>query len=226
VSIAVLVCVATAAATAQAQGASYHSSDPQQDTMTEAEAAKAWERYHQRELPIWTLGYSMALGVGDLNDYIGNASFRGFEVALLWPVVRSLFLGVTFGYNGFYEATGHETYQLESAAVNAKLYRYADSWPLALVGRYLFLQNRSMLRPYLGVRVGAAWVDTTTLVTDRTYQDSSFGFLAAPEAGILVHLSAAVLACVSYAFNFTTASPGERDAIAYNSLVVGVTLQP
>jgi len=175
---------------------------------------------------MWTFGYSMALGVGDLNDYVQNVSFRGFEVNLLWPLARSLFVGASFGYNGFYESTGSETYQLASAAVTGKLYRYADAWPLAAVGRYVFAQPESMFRPYLGLQMGATWIQTTTLVTDLTFQDSQVGFLLAPEAGILAHLSKAVAACLAYKFNFTTASPGDRDLLSYSSLMLGLTLQP
>ncbi|HET6338963.1 MAG TPA: hypothetical protein VFG30_37345 [Polyangiales bacterium] len=220
-SAAVLACAAVAPA-AQAQRLYYEQSDP----LTDAEAAEMNERAYARELPMWTIGYSMSLGVGDLNDYIGSPSFRGFEITLLWPAVRSFFAGLAFGYNGFYETSGRQTFQLQSAAVTGKLYRYADAWPLALLGRYVFMQRQSVVRPYVGLRMGMAWINTTTLVTDRTFEDSSLGFLLAPEAGILGHLSKSVMACLSYTFNFTTASPGDRDVLSYSSLLLGLTLQP
>jgi hypothetical protein len=178
------------------------------------------------ERPQWTVGYSMALGVGEMNDFIGDPSFRGFQVTLLWPAYRALFLGLSFGYNGFYESKSRETFRLDSAAVTAKLYRYANAWPVALLARYQFLQPRSPLRPYLGVGLGAAFIDTTTLVTDLSYDDSSTGFLLAPEAGLLAHLSKAVMLCAAYTFNLTTASMKNGAALSYNTLLLGVSLQP
>jgi hypothetical protein len=221
VSAAVWACAAVTSA--QTQELPYEKSAPP----TDAETAEMIEQtYAARELPMWTIGYSVSLGVGDLNDYIGTPSFRGFEISLLWPAIQSFFAGLAFGYNGFYETSGRQTFQLQSGAVTGKLYRYADAWPLALLGRYVFMQRESVVRPYLGLRMGMAWIDTTTLVTDRTYEDSSLGFLLAPEVGILGHLSKSVMASLNYTFNFTTASSGDRDVLSYSSLMLGLTLQP
>lgn len=183
--------------------------------------------YRQRELPIWTIGYSMALGVGDLNDYISDTSFRGFEVTLLWPATTGLFFGVGFGYNGFYERKPQQTRQLtENSAVTARAYNYTDAWPLAAVGRFVFLQPNSPVRPYLGIRTGVTLMDSTTLVTDRSVNDSTAGWLLAPEAGILAHLSKSVMASLQYSFNFTTADTIGGDQLSYNNLMVGLSLQP
>jgi hypothetical protein len=192
----------------------------------EAEEYGQDSSYRERELPLWTIGYSMAYGVGDLHDFTADASFRGFEVTLLWPVYRSLFLGVGFGYNGFYDRKPRETRQLDAGAVTARLYNYVDAWPLSFIGRYVFLQQQAVVRPYAGLRVGLTLMDTTTLVTDRSFNDSSAGFLLAPEVGVLAHLSRSFMACLSYAFNFSTASTQGGDTLSYNNLMVGFALQP
>jgi hypothetical protein len=236
-----LTCGGTQAASAQS--APYHgtpqyqsntvvSTTGYQGTQTSIDTGQASEyggddsSYRERELPIWTIGYSMALGVGDLNDYIADASFRGFEVTLLWPAYQGLFLGLGFGYNGFYEQKPQQTRQLESAAVTARAYNYTDAWPLSGIARYVFLQSRSPVRPYLGIRTGVILMDSTTLVTDRSYNDSSAGWLLAPEAGLLAHLSKSVMASLQYTFNFSTASTIGGDTLSYNNLMVGLALQP
>jgi hypothetical protein len=195
--------------------------------VVEAEEYGQETTYRERELPIWSIGYSLGLGVGDLHDFTGNTSFRGFEATLLWPAYQSLFLGLGFGYNGFYERKPRETRQLgDNAAVTARLYNYVDAWPLSFIGRYVFLQPQSSVRPYAGVRVGVTLMDTTTLITDRSFNDSSAGFLLAPEVGVLAHLSRAFMAVLNYSFNFSTASPQGGDSLSYNNLMVGFALQP
>lgn len=234
-------CLGTQSASAQSapyQGTSQYQSNTvvsttrYQGTGTSVDTGEGGEpgsddsNFRERELPIWTIGYSMALGVGDLNDYIGDTSFRGFEVTLLWPAYEGLFLGVGFGYNGFYEDKGQQTRQLESAAVTATAYNYTDAWPLSGIARYVFLQSSSPVRPYLGVRSGVLLMDSTTLITDRSYNDSSAGWLIAPEAGLLAHLSKSVMASLQYSFNFSTASTIGGDELSYNNLMVGLALQP
>jgi hypothetical protein len=200
---------------------------PSSVDVVEAEEYGQETSYRERELPLWSIGYSMAYGVGELQDFTSDASFRGFEVTLLWPAYKSLFLGLGFGYNGFYDRKPRETRQLsDNAAVTARLYNYVDAWPLSFIGRYVFLQPQSVVRPYAGVRVGLTLMDTTTLVTDRSYNDSSAGFLLAPEIGVLAHLSRAFMAVLNYSFNFSTASTQGGDTLSYNNLMVGFALQP
>lgn len=181
----------------------------------------------RREEPMFTFAYSVSTGVGDLHDYIRDPSFVGFDSTALWPVFRSLFLGVSFGYNRFYEAGPRSTYQLDAGAVTAKVYRYADAWPIACVVRYLFLERSSVLRPYIGLRTGVAWVDTSTLVVDRTITNTNTatGWLLAPEAGIDVYLTRSLLAHLSYQFNFTTASSAGFSTLSYNTFQAGFAVQ-
>jgi hypothetical protein len=166
----------------------------------------------------------MALGAGDLNDFIGDVSFRGFDFAVFWPVFRSLFVGASFGYNGFYGETGRDQFTLESGTVTANLHRYADAWPFALATRFLFLEAQSMFRPYLGLRLGINWMVTSTYVVDRSYEDSTTGFLIAPEAGLQFQLADMVNALLSYQFSFSTASTFSGDELSYNVFQLGLAL--
>lgn len=200
------------------QGVQYPSSDQTSSIALEGPVP-------QREGAIFKFGYSMSMGVGDLHHFIGDTSFRGYDAVALQPVYRSLFLGVSFGYNGFNQAGPRSTYQLDSGAVTAKLYRYADAWPLAFVVRYLFLDRGSVVRPYLGARTGIAWMDTSTLVVDRTNSHTSVGWLLVPEAGLDLYLSPSVLAHLSYQFNFTTASTSGFNSLSYNTIQLGLGAQ-
>lgn len=182
------------------------------------------ERTWQRELPLATFGYSLSLAVGDLNSFVDDVSFRGFEFSMLWPAYRSLFVGASFGYNGFFDEKSRGVYQLESAAVTAKLYRYADAWSFALASRYAFLDDYSVVRPYLGLRLGLEWFVTTTYVVDRSYEDSGTGLLIAPEAGLMVRMGRAVLAQLTYQFSFSTASTSGGDVLSYNGVQLGLAL--
>ena len=179
----------------------------------------------QREHVLCTIGYSLALPFGDLSDFAGDVSFRGFDLAALWPVWKALHAGLAFGFNGFHEELPRSTYEIGTTAVTGKLYNYADSWSFAVVGRYLFSSPRAKLRPFLGLRLGLASMHTASLVVDLAFEDTPIGFLLAPELGLQLRLSQIISGYVSYQFNFTTAATGNYDSFSYNSFQLGLALK-
>jgi len=152
------------------------------------------------------VAYGMAFPSGGLHDFTADASFRGFDLTLLWPVLKGLYVGAGFGFNGFYQEKPRETYTLDNGAITGKLYRYVDHWAFSGVAQYYFLKPQSMFRPYAGVRVGVAALSATTLVVDLAYQDAPAGFLVVPEIGVQLALSKSIRAYASYQFNYSTAT--------------------
>jgi opacity protein-like surface antigen len=178
-----------------------------------------------RESAMLKIAWSMAFAAGDLNDFAGDASFRGFDIALLWPVVAGLHLGAGFGFNSLYEEHERGTYEVNTTAVTGKLYRYADAWSFSAVAQYMFLSPQSMLRPYAGLRVGIEAMALTTLVVDFAADDAPAGFLLAPDIGLQLNVSKQMMAYASYQFNFSTASTDQFDALSFSTVNIGIALK-
>jgi len=177
-----------------------------------------------RETVKFGVSYSMGFPFGDLKDYVGEASFRGFDITVLWPVFKSLYVGPSLTYNLFYEEKARETYDLGSSAITGKLYRYTDYWSTAVVARYFFMQPGGLLRPYAGAKIGVAALLNTTLAADLSTQTNPVGFYLAPEVGVLLKFAKTASASISYQYNFSTASQTNFDNLSYGSLQFGVVL--
>jgi hypothetical protein len=169
--------------------------------------------------------YSMGFATGDYKDFVGEASFRGFDFTALWPVYKALYIGPAFGYNLFYEERDRETYELSSSsAITAQLYRYSDYWTTSLVTRYFFLEPNAIARPYAGVRLGFAALLNTTLVADLSSQTGPTGFLLTPEAGVVLRMSDVISGSIAYLYNFSTADSSGFENLSYGALQFGLVL--
>jgi len=173
------------------------------------------------ERPAIFFGYEMATPVGELHDFISKSSFRGFELGALWPVYRSLYVGSVFNYHLFYEELGRKTYQVESGALNANLYRYAKYWTIQAEARYLFFDADAVARPFVGLRLGIAFATTATLVSDLSLYDSPTGFALSPEAGVLLSVASIMHLSGSVRYDFTTVSSGALENGSYLAYHLG-----
>jgi len=170
-------------------------------------------------------GWTMAFPTGDLHDFIGKPAYRGFDFVALWPIFRSFYIGGAFGYNLLHEDRDHETYQLDTGAVTAKLYNTANFWMSSVVARYAFLTPESLFRPYLGIRAGLAAISTSVMVADFSFNDNPVGFLLAPEGGVTIRFTDFLLGSVSYQYNFTTADSGRFKNLSYGALQFGLVMR-
>lgn len=178
-----------------------------------------------REFTMLSTAYSVAVPMGDLSDFAGGPSFRGFDLSLLFPLYRGLFVGPAFGFNLLSDRKARESYQLSSATITGKLYRYVHYWSFALATRYVFLQPQQPVRPYAGLRLGVAALDLTSLVVDLSSQDSPTGFLLTPEVGVQVRLADMLHGFLAYQFNFSTASSADFDLLSFSAIQLGLSLQ-
>jgi outer membrane protein len=189
---------------------------------------ESYSGYGSAERAMLKIAYSMAFPSGGLHDYAADASFRGFDLTLLWPVFKGLYVGAGFGFNGFYEEKPRETYHVNNSDITGKLYRYVDHWAFSAVAQWFFLKPDSIVRPYAGVRLGVAALSMTTLVVDLAYQDAPAGFLVVPEVGAQLKLSRQFKAYVSYQFNYSTASvegaTQDYSGLSFSSIQIGFAL--
>jgi hypothetical protein len=171
------------------------------------------------------IGYDIAMPMASLRDYLSETSFRGFEMGAFWPVWKSLHLGPVFSYHLFYEEEGTKTYPTDNGAVTANLYRYTKSWTVAAAARYFFLDPEATLRPFVGLRMGVAFVTAATLVADLSLYDTPTGFALSPEAGFLVRAAGILHLSGAIRYDYSTASSGNLDNISFLSYQFALVFQ-
>jgi hypothetical protein len=177
------------------------------------------------EAPSFIADYDISVPIGGLKDYIGDASFAGVDMVNPWPVWKGLFVGPAGSYHMF-DQQQTETYSLDAGAVHGKVYRYAHFVTLAAMVRYVFLEPGTVLRPYIGGRLGAEFVSTTTFVTDLGEANDDVGFMMGGEAGILVRIIPQLRFHAGARNVFTTASIDNNDKFSYVSFQAGLMLEP
>jgi len=178
-----------------------------------------------RERPSWMLAYPLAMPVGDFHDYVADVSFRGFSFSAEWPIGGGgLRLGGALDYNLFYDQRPRSTYQLDSGAVTATLYNYADVWSAGFLTRYRFLDTRASVRPFMGLELGATYLSASSLVADFDVSDDQVGFLAVGEVGALTHVGHFTDISVALRYAVTSASFGSHDWPMFMALQLGISL--
>jgi hypothetical protein len=175
----------------------------------------------ERERPSWALAYEVGFPVADLHKFTENVSPRGMGFNFEWPVIAGLRLGAAFHYSRFYDERDRTTYEFEGGAINAKLYRYLDVWSFAASGRYRFGSPSDPVRGFVGLEVGVAFVNATTLLADTGVQDTPTGLLVGGEIGIAARITKGYLATIALRYNLTTASFGQTDIPSYLALQLG-----
>jgi len=122
-------------------------------------------------------------------QYIDNTSARGLKAGyrLFFGRNRRLSAGVDFNWAQYDEYKPKETFENESGAITTDYFNYIYQYGLTASSQYYFpLGEKNRFFPYVGLGVGANHNEYRTYYNIYSDSDNAFGFLARPEAGILV----------------------------------------
>lgn len=124
-------------------------------------------------------------------DWISNSSARGAKLGFRKFIgqERRFSAGVDVNWNYLQEYKPTETFQQESGAITTDYFNDVAQIGLVASGQYYFpIGNNEHFFPYAGIGLGAN--RNTYTMSYNIYQDneSAYGFLARPEAGILVRI--------------------------------------
>lgn len=154
-------------------------------------------------------------------DWISKGSAQGLRVGYRAFVTDRISAGVDLGSASMNEYKPTRTIESSSGAITTDYFNYVYSYSAVISGQYNFLVgDGDLIFPYAGLGLGANYNDYTQYYNIYTNQHKAFGFLARPEAGILVRFgtrrSLGAMAAIHYDFstnknaefgyrNFTTA---------------------
>lgn len=131
-----------------------------------------------------SIQYTIAVPVNDLGNYISKTSFRGFTFEHQASVRSDIAVGVSVGYNLFYERKPYDTYYDGTASLSGIQYRYTSSIPIHLSGVYFF-QEENRLSPFAGFGIGTTYTLRDTDMGLYRWEEDGWSFSLRPEAGFI-----------------------------------------
>lgn len=163
--------------------------------------------------------YSMGFGTGDLGDYIGAASFRGFTIDYRKLVQPNIGVGFEVGWNVFYEERSFDTYTQGNRSLSGKQYRYNNQFPMLFAADY-YLKPGEQINPFAGLGIGTMYSLRNTDMGQYTLEEDAWNFALRPEIGVLFeanpNMSLAVTGKYYYGFE-----AGDLPSQSYFALSVG-----
>jgi|SRR5215470_11592895 len=172
--------------------------------------SSGWTEYRPSKT-LFTLGYQISQPIGNLHDYIGSTSFRGFSFDWRSILGRSFSAGLRFNWNRWNDSQSNVTQTTgTNGTLSGPVFHYADQFAIQAIGHYYFDTGpESMFLPFLGIGLGGVWSNSYQQTIDLGNSQNGFYFITTPELGLLVNFArgrTAVALHASVLYNFTTAS--------------------
>ncbi len=134
----------------------------------------------------FSITYAMGLPVGDVKDYISQASFRGIAADYRYNINPTMALGVGFAWHTFYDERPSDTYTIENVSLTGKQFRYSNHVPMLATATY-FMEANEMFHPYATVGIGVTYTRRNTDMNLYTLEQEAWNFTLQPEIGVQIH---------------------------------------
>jgi hypothetical protein len=137
-----------------------------------------------------------------IDDFSGHGGRLGYRVF----ITDNLSAGLDLGWMSFDEYKPTETIEVTNGAITTDYFNYIYSYSAAASAQYNFKVNDAKLFfPYVGLGLGVNRQEYAQYYNIYSDGDKSWGFLARPEAGILVRFgkrkSLGAMAAAHYDFS-------------------------
>jgi hypothetical protein len=140
-------------------------------------------------------------------SWISSTSARGLKAGVRQFINEKFSAGVDLGFTTFSQYVPVETTQTGTGAVTTDYFRYIYSYSLVASGQYNFkVGDGQTFFPYAGIGLGANNNDYVLYYNAYRDTDSGWGFLARPEAGMLIKFTKrnAVGAILAVHYDYST----------------------
>lgn len=180
---------------------------------------------------MFNLNYQISVPFGDLKDFTDKASFRGMDLEYHKFVSDRFSMGFAAGWNVFYQDINHATGDFHFKGndnlytMTGNQYRYINTVPLTLIGRYFLTDGTSAVQPFLGLGAGARWTEKRLEIGQFTSTLSRWQFTFAPEIGMIVPFNDQVALNVGARYSYgTRASHGRIPEFQSLTFSIGLIL--
>jgi len=135
-----------------------------------------------------TASYSVAIPMGSFKDnVVSKTSFRGVDVNILYGISSKISVGLTSGYQDFYEKYPRQVYKLgDGSDISAVISNSVQQIPFLATVRYDFMPSGT-IRPYALAGVGGQLVINQQYLGEYTNDNTNrFSLAARPEIGVFI----------------------------------------
>jgi hypothetical protein len=167
----------------------------------------------------WDIGFP----TGDMEEYIGETSFRGFRIDARYIMQPKLSMGLLWGWNTFHELSD-ALIEIENGAVSGHQNRAFYVSPIMASTHYYAIDyRRQRFVPFIGLNYGVYWISQVLEIGVLEIEDNDWHFGLAPEIGVAVLMDYDTYFRISGIYNNAFAG---GDDISWFSLNVGFSYLP
>jgi hypothetical protein len=169
------------------------------------------------------LQYSMGFGTGNLKEFIGPASFRGFTFDYRNTSLYNIGIGVEFGWNVFYEEFEDTEHTVGNTTYSGKQWHYTNYWPM-LFGADYIPNPDATFSPFAGLGLGTLYTLQNTDMSAYTFEVDAWHFALRPEIGFTYNPAPdfGLMLVGKYYYGFGT---NDLDAQGYFTINVGLVFR-
>ena len=136
-----------------------------------------------------TAGYNINVPAGSFRDYVTHPAYKGFNVGLAYPINPQLSVGLSFGYNDYYQKYPRQTYDDgKGSTISAVVSNSVQQIPLLLTANYT-LVKKGFIRPYIGAGGGVNFVTFDQYLGEFNDPQTKTKWALKGEAGFYIPLS-------------------------------------
>lgn len=142
----------------------------------------------QNELQL-NIDYNVNIPTGAFRNFVTHPAYKGFTAGLAYPINDQLSVGLSFGYNDYYQKYPRDVYNDgHGSDISAVLSNSIQQLPLLVTANYALIKE-GIVRPYVGVGAGLNFVSFDQYLGEFDDPHSMTRFAMKGEAGILISLS-------------------------------------
>jgi opacity protein-like surface antigen len=134
----------------------------------------------------FNISYSAALPTGSFKNIVSSNSFRGFNASILHGVSDKISVGLSTGFQDFYQRYPRQLYKLSDGSDLSAVVTYSiQTVPILAEAKYNFTPGGN-IQPYAAIGAGANFIAYNRLFGEFGNKQAKIGFAATPELGLQI----------------------------------------
>jgi hypothetical protein len=130
------------------------------------------------------VNYSAAFPTSSFKDLVSDPSFRGFDFKIMHGVSDKISVGLTSGFQDFYQKYPRQVYKLpDGSDISAVVSNSVQTVPVLATVHYNFSPTKR-IQPFAGLGVGGDIVLYRQYLGEFPDNKNKFAFQAQPKAGV------------------------------------------
>ncbi|MBX5439769.1 MAG: outer membrane beta-barrel protein, partial [Thermoflavifilum sp.] len=139
---------------------------------------------------LFSLNYNVAGTLGAAHDFVSKVSPRGWYASLLYPINAQWAVGLSGGYQDYYEKIPRQVYHQPGNDISAVQTHVIESIPIMATGQYNF-SSAQWIHPYVSLGIGVQNLDYQQWWGEYKESDNRWKFALSPAVGLQVPFSKA-----------------------------------